>query len=66
MLPDGAHNRDHDWTIFFLNQAGAQVGTLLAIRGSWLPPSLTCGISNSLAIMNWLAEPSGFSGGCSD
>ena len=32
MLPDGAHNRDHDWTIFFLNQAGAQVGPLLAAR----------------------------------
>ena len=20
MLPDGAHNRDQDWTVFFLNQ----------------------------------------------
>jgi len=25
MLPDGAHNRDQDWTIFFLNQALPEV-----------------------------------------
>jgi len=30
MLPDGAHNRDQDWTFFFLNQVMPEVCLLLS------------------------------------